>query len=333
MTIRAAGVLVSGFRTYGLGVTAAALALAPFFLSLPAASATEVLERIIAVVNDEIVTEQDLEAVMAPVVAQYRTTYTGKEFDEKLKEAREDFINKVIDDKLILSEAKRKQVILKDPEVDEMMADVRNKFPNRETFLKALEDQGLTEKKLWNRFHDQLLMQKLVNYEVKSKVSVSPGEVSEYYKAHPEEFAQGDRVRLQHILIRVGARSEDEARAFAESLVAQLKSGKPFEELAKAYSEGAEAKEGGEMGWMEKGQFKGDIDEKVFALNEGEITAPLQSSLGFHIFKVVERQRSSIKPLSEVRDQIQDILFKQRMKERLEAWIKNLRKNAYISLR
>ena len=297
------------------------------------ARASEVVERILAVVNDEIVTEQDLEIVMAPVVAQYRTMYTGKEYEEKFKEAHQEFLNKVIDDKLILSEAKRKQVIVKDAEVDDMLSEVRNKFPSREAFVRAIEDQGLTEKKLWNRFHDQLMTQKLVAYEVKSKVSVSPGDVNEYYKTHSQEFVQGDRVHLQHILVRTSTRTEEEAKALADGLVLKLRAGESFEELAKAHSEGAEASEGGEMGWVEKGQLVGDIDEKVFALKEGQVTDSIQSSLGYHIFKMTERKQFSVKPLSEVRSQIQDTLFKQKLRGRLEDWMKSLKKNAYISIR
>ena len=311
----------------------------PLFLVFAATASpkvygTEVLERIIAVVNDEIVTEQDLEYMMAPVIAQYRTVYTGLAYVEKVKEMRKEFLQKVIEDKLILSEAKRRQVIVKDEEVDEMITEVRNKFPNREVFLKAIEDQELTEKELWNRFRDQLLMQKLVNYEVRSRVSVSPGEVSEYYKSHPEEFSQGDRVRLQHILIRSGgARTVEEAKNFAEALVVQIKSGKFFEELAKTYSEAAEAEEGGQMGWMEKGQLLGNIDEQVFALGAGELTSPIQSSLGSHIFKVLEKETSAVKPLSEVRNEIQEQISREKTNVRLEKWISDLRKNAYISIR
>ena len=293
----------------------------------------EVLERILAVVNDELITEQDLQMVMAPVVAQIRTTYTGQEYEDRLKGARRQFLDRVIEDKLILSEAKRKLVIVKDPEVDEMMAEVRNKFPGREAFLKSVEDQGYTEKKLWDRFHDQVMMQKLVAYEVRSRISVSPGEVNEYYKIHSQDFAQGDRIKLQHILVRVGTRSEEEASAFAQSLFDKIKAGASFTEIATAASEGAEAKEGGDMGWVEKGQLMGEIDEKIFALNEGEITPPIPTALGYHIFKVVERQRSSVEPLSEVRAQIQDIIFKEKTKERLESWLQSLKKNAYISIR
>jgi parvulin-like peptidyl-prolyl isomerase len=296
-------------------------------------SAAEVVERILAVVNDEIVTEQDLQVMLTPVASQYRTSYTGKELEDKLMQAREDFLEKVIEDKLILSEAKRKKVIVKDDEVDEMITEIRNKFPNKEMFLKAIEDQGLTEKKLWNRFHDQLMTQKLVNYEVRARVFVSPGEIAEYYKTHGEDFAQGDRVRLQQILVRVGSRSEEDAKAFAETLVARLQNGASFEELAKSYSEGAEAKEGGEMGWVEKGQLLGEIDQKVFDLSDGQVTVPVKTSLGYHIFKVVERQRVSVKPLADVKDQIQDLIFKKKMRERLDAWIASLRKNAYISIR
>ncbi len=319
-------------KTFAGAVFSAMLLVVLSFFYFPA-HAAEVVERILAVVNDEIITEQDLQILMAPVVAQYRTMYTGQELEGKLAEMRQDFLNKAIEDKLILSEAKRKQIILKDEEVDEMMADVRNKFPSREFFLRAIEEQGLTEKKLWNRFRDQILMQKLVNFEVRSRVAVSPGEVNEYYKANSKQFIQGDRVRLQQILVRAGARAEEDAASFAESLLAKLKVGASFEELARASSEGSEAKEGGEMGWVEKGQLLGEIDEKVFALNTGEVTPVIKSSLGFHIFKVVARDEVSVKPLAEVRNEIQEIIFKEKFKKRLEDWASNLKKNAYISIR
>jgi parvulin-like peptidyl-prolyl isomerase len=315
-----------------------ALIFALFFAAWPvifstSVSGAEVVERILAVVNDEIVTEQDIQIIMMPIAARYRTMYTGAELSERLSEARREFLNKAIEDKLVLSEAKKRQVIVKDVEVDEMMAEVRGKFPNREIFLASLEDQGLTEKKLWNRFRDQLMTQKLINFEVKSKVSVSPGEVSEYYKANSQDFVRGDRVKLQQILIRTTSRTEEEARSFAESLVVQIREGKSFEELAKSYSEGAEAKEGGEMGWIEKGQLLGQIEEKVFVLKEGEVTEPVRSALGFHIFKVVSKQSLSPRPLSEVRDKIQDVLFREKLRHRLDNWINNLKKNAYISIR
>lgn len=295
--------------------------------------AGEVVERILAVVNDEIVTDQDLEFIMAPVAAQYRTRYSGAELEDRLAKLREDYLRKAIDDKLVLSQAKKLQVIVKDEEVDEMITEVRNKFPDRERFLQALAEQGMTEKKLWNRFHDQLMTQKLVNYEVRSRISVSPGEVSAYYKNNPDYFANEDRVELKQILIREGSRTPEEAKSFADSLVAKLKQGQSFEELAKNFSEGAEAADGGQMGWISRGQLMGDIDQQVFSLKPGEVTEPLHSSLGYHIFKVVQKEQSTLKPLAEVKDEIQDLLFKQKLKQRLEAWTEGLKKNAYISIR
>ena len=301
-------------------------------LTAPTARA-EVLERILAVVNDEVITEQDLQVVMAPVAAQFRTQYTGQELEERLHEARREFLGRVIEEKLILSEAKKMQVIVKDSEVDDMVAEARNKFQSREAFLQALSEQGLSEKKLWERFRDQIMTSKLVSYDVKSKVAVSPGEISEFYRTNQDEFQQGERVRLQQILVRVSNRKPEEAKALAESLVKQISEGAAFEELAKTHSEGTEAKEGGEMGWMERGQLLGEIDEKVFALPVGGVTNPIETSLGYHIFKVLEKQPASLKALSDVRGEIQDRLFKQKLKKRLDSYVDDLKKNAYISIR
>jgi len=304
-----------------------------FFICGIPASASEVVERIVAVVNDEIITDEDIEIAMAPIVAQSRTIYSGPEFDSKLKELRQEFISKLIDDRLVLSEAKRRKVIIKDVEVDDMLADVRNKFPNRAVFLKAIQDQGLTEKKLWIRFRDQLLSQKLVNYEVRAKVSISPGEINEYYKNHQDEFLQGDRVKLQQILIRVSSRSDEDALALAQTLIEKIKTGAAFDELARSYSEGVEAKEGGEMGWIEKGQLMGDIDDQIFKLDAGQVVGPIRTNLGYHLFKVTEKETRTLKPLSEAREGIYEVLFKEKLRQRLEGWIADLKKNAYISIR
>lgn len=293
----------------------------------------EVLERILAIVNDEVITEQDLQVVMAPVAAQFRTQYTGQELQERLSEARREFLSRVVEEKLILSQAKKMQVIVKDSEVDEMVVEARNKFQSREQFLQALSEQGLSEKRLWERFRDQIMTSKLVSYDVKSKVSVSPGEISEFYRAHQDEFQQGERVRLQQILVRVSNRKPEEAKTLADSLVKQISEGGSFEELAKTHSEGSEAKEGGEMGWMERGQLLGAIDEKVFALPVGGVTDPIETTLGYHIFKVIDKQPALLKALNDVRGEIQDRLFKQKLKKRLDSYVDDLKKNAYISIR
>ena len=320
-------------RTLFLSIALAGVLCGAFLHGARSAEAAEVVERILAVVNDEIVTEQDLQIVMAPVLAQYRTTYTGSEFEEKALELRHEFLDKVIQERLVLSEAKRKQVIVKNEEVDDMMTDVRNKFPSKEMFAASLAEQGMTEKKLWNRFRDQLMTQKLVNYEVKSKISVSPGEVSEYYKQHLDEFARGERVKLQQILIRTDSRTEEEASTFAAKLAADIRSGKSFEDVAREYSQGSEAKEGGDMGWVERGQLLGAIDELVFALKEGEVTEPFRSSLGYHIFRVTQKGEASTRPLAEVRQEVQDFIFKEKLRIRLEQWMADLKKSAYISIR
>ncbi len=310
------------------------IALVPSFLvGTHSAFAAEVVERIVAVVNDELVTERDLELAMAPVVEHFRTLYTGNQFDENLKKARQDILNKVIEDKLILSEAKRKKITAQDAEIDEMIQEVRNKFPSHEIFVKAMEAQGVTEAELRKRFHDQLMVQHLVDYEVQSRVAVSPGEVSVYYKEHEKEFTGKPQVRLQQILIRSSnGRTLEEAKASAESLVEQLKKGSSFDELARSHSEAAEAKEGGQMGWVDKGQLLGRIDEEIFALGVGEITQPIESSLGYHIFKVMEKKDVETKPFSEVKDDIQSAIFRKKMTQRLQAWIAQLRANAYLSV-
>lgn len=308
--------------------------LAVIFLLLiaPVVSAEETLDRILVIVNDEIITERDLSNAVEPVAAQYRATLSGRDLEAKVTEARKAFLEQLVGERLIKSASKREKIEVNEKEVDDMVSDVRKKFPTQEVFDRVIRDQGLTHAQLRERFRDQILSRRMIDLKVKSQITISPGEIRDFYDAHSGEFKGPEKAKVSQILVRVGdERTETEAKDIADNVIQELAKGGDFATLAKLYSEASEAEAGGDMGWIERGQMVEAIDREIFKLVPGRHSQPVKSQLGLHVFKVEEKTESEARSFEQVRNRIQGILYRQKSEERVQAWLTELKRDAYIN--
>src|SRR3989338_2915483 len=203
-------------------------ALTVFFMTAGAVCAfsEETLDQILVVVNDEIITEKDLRTATEPVIAQYRATLSGHEFQEKVAETRERYLEEMANERLIKSAAKRESIEVEEKEVDEMMQDVRKKFPSDQVFERVLGEQGLSFSKLKDRFRDQILARRVVDIKVRSQITISPGEIRDYFNQRQGEFKAPRKAQVRQILVRAGEnRSDEEARELAASIIQELDKG------------------------------------------------------------------------------------------------------------
>lgn len=308
------------------------LSILVYFL-IPNLTLAEVTNKILAVVNDEVVTQQELNELLAPIYVQYQTMYKGQELEEKFAQAKKDIFNQLIEDRLLLQQAKKENIQVNDDEVQAKVEELKQRFPVSEQFMAALEQQEITLKKLEDLYREQLMIRELVNRQVRSRVVVDPQQVTDYYQKHLEEFKEPEAVKVSNILIRTKDITEATAKAEAEKILKSLKEGADFSQLAQEQSQGPNAKEGGGMGFVSKGQLLKDIDEVIFKLNPGEISGLIKTNLGYHIFKVEEKRPASIRPLNEVQTEISDILYKQMFDQKFNEWIGKLKKRAYIAIK
>lgn len=306
-----------------------------FFLSaVRCPLSAEVLEGIVAIVNDEVITRHDLEEYLAPLYFQYKAEYQGEELQEKLKKLQSDGLRQLIEEKLLLSEARKRKLTVDPKEIQSRLDQVKGRFSSQEEFEETLSRQGLVVEDLEERYRDQIIIGKLVDEEVRYQISVSPSEVTEYYDAHLVEFNLPERIRLKNILIRA-EKEEEEEEAFVRihEIAGMLGDGRSFEELAKQYSQGPNADEGGLMGLVGEGDLSPELETAVFSLPAGKISGVVKSSLGYHLFKVEERIPAQVKPLAEAQQEIQDRLQREKYEIRYKSFIGELRSKAYISLK
>ncbi|MCX5687393.1 MAG: peptidylprolyl isomerase [Candidatus Omnitrophica bacterium] len=201
-------------------------------------------------------------------------------------------------------------------------------------FYKTLETQGITVANLKDRYTDQIMMKKLVDYEVKSKISVLPSETSSYYEKHRDQFMEKAKYRVKNILIKAKDEAAFElAKIEMNNIYNKLKEGEDFDVLAKQYSQGPNAEKGGDMGYIEKGQMLETLEEAIFKLNSGEFSEPVKSEIGYHIFKVVDIKYGRQASLEESQKDIQTMLFQDKFKVMVSEWLSRLKKKAYISIK
>jgi peptidyl-prolyl cis-trans isomerase SurA len=309
--------------------------IAACFVMLATAASSVMVDKIVAVVNDEVITQSEVIRLLMPIFEQYKEEYTGKRLENKMIEAEDAVMEQLIEDKLILSEAKRQGMEATDREIETRLRTIKNRFGTEEQFREGLARQNASLSELRNRIRDEIIKSKVMRQELGWKVVITPSEIRGYYDNHKEDFAEPAKVRLQTILIRKenSARARDEAKFLINLIRKFIDEGRDFGGLAKEYSEGANAKNSGDLGLVEKGEMRKEIDEVIFFLEAGEASGIIETPIGYHIFKVTEKIPEKVTDFEVVKYEIEDLIYKQKMDKGLKKWLRGLRKNAYISIK
>ena len=290
----------------------------------------ETVNRIVAVVNDAVITEADVVNQMNALLEDPEARIP-KEADPA--EVHRVILRRLIEQQVILQEARRAGIVVSSDEVAARMDEFRQRFESDEAFQQSLAEAGVSEEQLKESVRDQLLVQRVVDSSVRSTISVSPQEVARELEAHPELAKPGDRVRASHLLVRVDERrSEAQARVLIEDLHRQLAGGAEFAELAKRYSEDSHREDGGAMGWVAQGELLPELDTALFNLPAGQLSEPIQTRLGFHLLKAEERRSASSLPMTEANNTIQRHLYQQKYQAALSRWLTDLKRRAYIEI-
>jgi len=303
--------------------------------ALTALSYAAVVDRIVVVVNNEIITQREVDIILAPIYGQYRNMYKGEELIKMLEEVREKILKQLIEDRLIFSEAKKLNITIEEKEIDARIDEMRSKVGSERELENMLNEQNLTLNELRARYKEKIMIRKLVDQKVGAKIIITPLEVKNYYNGNKDSFMQPEEIRLRSILIKPSKERGGEAGALQviRDLMKRLKEGCGFEGLAKEYSDAPGADESGSMGYVKKGDLMPQIEEIVFNLKEGEITGIIQSPLGYHIFKVDEKKIRRMRELAEVRQDIEEFLYREKAGQKLKGWIDSLAKSAYIEFK
>ena len=264
--------------------------------------AEEFSDRIVAIVNKDIITMSELEPELADERKRLRAKYSGEDLDRRLSQKEYDVLNKLIDHRLQLQEAEAKGITVTEEEVKEALKHV------------TLQKTGipLAGSVLKKQVREQLILERLLGFHVRQSVMVTDSEITQYYEDHKEQYlvSPGYRLRQIFFFVRPGE-DEGSKRAKAETVFLALRTNDNFADLAKKFSDGPEAAEGGNLGEVREDELLPPLADAIKSMKPGDISRPIKSSLGFHIIALDEVTPPKTRNLTEVENQIKSIFVQE----------------------
>ena len=292
----------------------------------------EIVDKVIVVVNDEVVTQREFGRAFSPIKKSYEDNFKGEELEKRLEAARKGLLEQLINSKLAVSLAKKEEIEIDEEALKGKIDKVKSYYVSEEAFLQTLSAKGTNLTEFEQEMREQMLGQKLVEKEVASKIVIAPGDIKDLYDRNKEQLVSPDTVKARGIMIRKGdVSAEAENRKKMEDIISELKKGKDFAALATERSEGPYASNGGDMGYVSPGQLLKEIDDVIFTLKKEELSDIVETRIGYHVFLVEEIQKPRQLELDEVSDFLREQLYMKRFEEGLVRWLDEKRKNAYIS--
>jgi parvulin-like peptidyl-prolyl isomerase len=284
-------------------------------------------EGIVAVVNDEVITRKDINEFTSMMYLQYAGEYKDKkELEKEVEKWKKDAVERLIEDRLLVQEAKDKKIVIEPQLVDRKIEEMKAQFATSEDFEKTMLSEGLSPNDLKRKINEQLLMRQIVEQEVREKIFVSPTEITAFYEGHKDEIKETEKADVDSIFIPFGD-SEGNAQKKAEGASSELKNGIKFSEVAGKYSYSPS------IGIIARGQLKKEIEDAIFKLKKGEYSPVVKTDRGFYIFKLNDILPPKQLSINEAQSQIQRIVFAEKFERKFSEWLDSLKSNAYINVK
>ncbi len=300
----------------------------------------EVVDKIIAVVNDEIITLYEFNTAFEPYRKNIENTYKGDDKEAVIKQTREAFLQRLIDNILIEQEAKKSGagIVVKDEEVMEVIQDMLAKQKlSMQEFSKNLAQEGKSLDFVKKEMRAQMMRARLLRREVKSKILVSDDEIGEYYNKNRQDYEGKETVRIKQLLLLMPPNADNNAIAKMKNEALQLHkrimAGESFNSLIVKYSQGPAAAQGGDVGFVGRGTIIPEVEAVAFSLPVGQVSEVIESSVGFHIIQVLDKKGAGLKPLAAVREEIKTKIEDEKLDKKYDEWIASVRAKSHIEVK
>ena len=282
-----------------------------------------VVEKVVAVVNDSVVTLSELSKEIKEV-----TTVPGAQADVH------EVLDAMVDRILLDQQAAARKISVSDEEVKAIVKNQQQALKlDEKAIAEELKKQNMTEKLFYRQWKYQILSRRLLDSVTKGSIAVTDKEIEEYHKKHygEEEATYGKQTKIAHILINQEA---DDADSRAQEVLELAKSGEPFAQLARKYSmDESSAQRGGLLGYFVKGDLVAEIENAVEQTEVNGIAGPVRTSQGYHIIKVLERTEGEESSISRYKDGIKHQIYMEKVERYITSWLEDIKKNSYIEIK
>ena len=318
-------------------VRASAVALGLVLLAWPAVADARVVEKIAALVGDDLILQSEVEDRAAPLLADIAAIANPGEREARTNAIRREILERLIDDQLLAQQATELKLTVSNDEIDRAIEQIKRDYGLDDAQLKdELRKQGLSMAAYRINTKREILKYRVLNIAVGSKINVGDSEVQSYYDRHMK--SANIQVRASHIFLAIPENADNaavvEREKLAKSLLGRAQNGEDFAKLAREYSEDAGTRaEGGDLGFIGRDILPKPMEELVFSMHVGDIRGPVRADRGFHVIKVVDKRAKETKPFAEVQDDIRIRLRQREMERQTKIYLGDLRKKVLVDIR
>lgn len=292
-----------------------------------------VVERIVARINDQVITQSDYDRALKEMDQEARQHGDSM---QQTSAQHKDLLRGLIDQQLWLSKGKELG-ITGETDLVKRLDEIRKQYnlASLEDLEKAAQEQGVSFEDFKQNIRNQIITQNVMRQEVGEHIQFTPGEAMQYYNQHKQDYAQPESERLSEILIPADsgdAAKLAEAKNKADDIEARLHAGGDFSQLARNFSGGPTASAGGDLGQYKLGQLPKTLEDKTFPLQTGQNTDPILTRQGYIILKVTLHNGGGPAPYKDVEPQVEESLYESRMEPAIRAYLTKMREEAYIDI-
>ncbi|HEK85241.1 MAG: peptidylprolyl isomerase [Candidatus Saccharicenans sp.] len=297
-----------------------------FFLS------ADIVEEIVAIVNGDVITLSDYKEQFNSTVQMLRSQLSGEEYFKEYDRLKNNLLDMMITDLLLLQQAKEKGINVK----EQMKATIeqikkQNNLETDEDLIRAMKSQGLDYNQWMKQLEENMMRQAVIYTEVDRTIVIDDAEIVKYYKEKPQEFVVPAEYRIKAIYLSTSSNAGPLLEQKKKEISDKLKSGATFENLVAEYSEGPKDN-GGDLGFFKKGELEKTIEQAVEKLKVGEISSWIEARNGWYLVKLEEKKDSYQKTFDEARKEIEDKLFQEKRQKKIEEYIQKLKEESYIKI-
>ncbi|HEY5281952.1 MAG TPA: peptidylprolyl isomerase [Polyangia bacterium] len=296
-----------------------------------------VVEKIAALVGDDLILQSEVEDRATPLLADIASITNPSEREARANAIRREALERLIDDQLLAQQATELKLTVSNDEIDRAIGQIKHDYGLNDTQLAdELRKQGLGMAAYRLNTKREILKYRVLNIAVGSKINVGDSEVQSYYDRHMK--SSNVQVRASHIFITIPEDADNatvlEREKLAKALLVRAQNGEDFAKLAREYSEDAGTRtEGGDLGFIGRDILAKPMEELVFSMHVGDVKGPVRADKGFHVIKLVDKRAKDAKPFAEVQDDIRLRLRQREMERQTKTYLGELRKKVLVDIR
>lgn len=302
-------------------------------LTLAIAGTPGTTSPVVAEVNGEVITRHDVEIVISAVFRQLETRYEGEALEEKKKESFKRVVERLVEQKLLVQAARERGIEVAEEDVDAQMEALAERVGGWPVLLNMFAEVGISFEERARQIREGLMVRKILSLEVLPKVYASPSDVRRYYEEHREEFMKPSKYSVRQIIVwRSRYATAEEARKKLKTIQEKLKKGTDFAGIARKYSDGPHAKDGGDWGFVRSVDLVGELGGILRGMEVGEVRGPVETNVGFHFVKLVDVKDPVLRPFADVHQEIENTLRRHVYSLESERYVKDLRRKGFVKI-